>query len=191
MSDVAMFRMAMGFAVLTVLLHLRRDGMKAGGGIMQMSFKTHDLNSQPEQGGGASSRGNSAHSQRERYKIVSVRLRVAEFEEFSEQATAAGLTHSLALRIAIRRIGGFLEADPDTRHSLEEILRAIGAVSRGVTQLNELWRQNAELDMELFTQQRREFGMEFARLDALLRSILNVSRRRSDGRLRLHDSATR
>lgn len=158
---------------------------------MQMSFKARDLNSQFEHKAEEARQSGSRSIAAERYKIVSVRLRVAEFEEFSEQVTAAGLTHSLALRIAIRRIGGFLEADPETRRSLEEILRAIGAVSRGVTQLNESWQQNADRDIALFLEQRRAFGREFARLDALLRSILNVSHRRSDGRLRLGDSAAR
>ncbi|MGO6944728.1 DNA mobilization endonuclease VirD1/MobC family subunit, partial [Rhizobium johnstonii] len=45
------------------------------------------------------------------YKIVSVRLRSAEFESFSEQLRALGLTSNLALRIAARRIAGFLEID--------------------------------------------------------------------------------
>lgn len=130
----------------------------------------------------------SAATDANKYKIVSVRLRAAEFNEFSEQVSAFGLTHSLALRITVRRISGFLEVDGETKHRLAEILRAIGAVSRNLSQLNESCRQREDFDMERFTQHRQEFGAEFAQLDAMLRSILNVSHRRSDGRVRLQES---
>jgi type IV secretion system T-DNA border endonuclease VirD1 len=127
-------------------------------------------------------RRQTAPADSNRYKIVSVRLRAAEFDEFAKQVSAFGLTHSLALRIVIRRIGGFLEADSETRLKLAEILRAIGAVSDNLSKLDKSCRQEG-FDMERFTQQRQEFGMEFAQLDALLRSVLNVSQRLKDAML--------
>ncbi len=51
----------------------------------------------------------------ERFKVVSTRLRSAEYESFSRQARLLGLTDSMAIRVAVRRIGGFLEIDAGTR----------------------------------------------------------------------------
>jgi type IV secretion system T-DNA border endonuclease VirD1 len=119
-----------------------------------------------------------------------VRLREAEFEVFCEQVRALGLTNNMALRIAARRIGGFLEIDPLTRRRLEEIVRNIGVISQNVTNLNAAYAQSGTVDMEEFAAHRAAFGLEFVQLDALLRSILNISRRRIDGRLMLQEVTT-
>jgi type IV secretion system T-DNA border endonuclease VirD1 len=47
------------------------------------------------------------------------------------------------------------------------------------------YAQSGKVDMEEFARQRAGFDYEFQQLDGLLRSILNVSRRRLDGRLML------
>lgn len=121
------------------------------------------------------------------YKIVSVRLREAEFEAFSQQAQALGLTNNMALRIAARRIGGFLEIDGDMRTRLDTIIQLIGSTSKNLSQLNASYSQSGKVDMVEFAKYRADFGNAFAELDGLLRSILNISRRRRDGRLMLRD----
>ncbi|MBY5775227.1 DNA mobilization endonuclease VirD1/MobC family subunit [Rhizobium leguminosarum] len=123
------------------------------------------------------------------YKIVSLRLRDAEYLAFSEQAAVLGLSHSMALRIAARRIGGFLEIDPDTRVALQDILRGIGDLSRSITELKAACEEAGTVDMDRFADQRAAFGREFARLDARISMILNVSRRRRDGRNILQEAA--
>lgn len=122
------------------------------------------------------------------YKVVSIRLRSAEFESFSRQATALGLTSNLALRIAARRIGGFLEVDQDVRGQLEKIVDTIGDISRNIMHLHAAYAESGKVDLRDLAAQRAEFGQEFAQLDASLRSILNVSRRRSDGRQMLKEA---
>jgi type IV secretion system T-DNA border endonuclease VirD1 len=122
------------------------------------------------------------------YKIVSVRLREAEFEAFSEQVQTLGLTNNMALRIAARRIGGFLEIDDTTRHTLEEAVHAIGVISQNIRSLHASYAESGRVDMKEFDKHRAEFGHEFATLDAQLRIILNVSRRRVDGRLMLQNA---
>jgi len=119
------------------------------------------------------------------YKIVSVRLREAEFEVFSQQVAAIGLTNNMALRIAARRIGGFLEIDSQLRERLEDTIRKIGFISHHLGALKAAYAQSGKVDMEEFARQRAGFDYEFQQLDGLLRSILNVSRRRIDGRLLL------
>jgi type IV secretion system T-DNA border endonuclease VirD1 len=123
------------------------------------------------------------------YKIVSVRLREAEFEAFCQQARALGLTNNMALRIAARRIGGFLEIDSATRARLETIVQLIGSTSHNLSKLHASCAQSGKVDMAEFATHRAAFGQAFAELDGLLRSILNVSRRRRDGRLMLQEQA--
>ncbi|WP_299844706.1 DNA mobilization endonuclease VirD1/MobC family subunit [uncultured Jannaschia sp.] len=45
-------------------------------------------------------------------KTISVRLTEAELTEFDAQIAQLGIKRNRALRIAARRIGGFVEADP-------------------------------------------------------------------------------
>ncbi|MBP2568515.1 MULTISPECIES: DNA mobilization endonuclease VirD1/MobC family subunit [Agrobacterium] len=125
----------------------------------------------------------------EPYKIVSVRLREAEFEAFTEQASEFGLTNNMALRVAARRIGGFVEIDMGTREVLEGILKSISEISRNIARMHATSMQSGAVDTAEFTKLRAEFGYEFARLDATLMSILNIAERRLDGRLRLQEAA--
>ncbi|MGX5805122.1 T-DNA border endonuclease subunit VirD1 [Bradyrhizobium sp. Arg314] len=122
------------------------------------------------------------------YKIVSVRLRSAEFECFSEQSRAFGLTNNLALRIAIRRIAGFLEIDTKTRCNLQDITDSIGQIAEALRVLHRIASQEGSVNIERFERHRQKFGQEFAVLDALLREILNISRRRQDGRRLLQEA---
>jgi type IV secretion system T-DNA border endonuclease VirD1 len=125
------------------------------------------------------------------YKVVSVRLREAEFEVFAEQVRVFGLTNNMALRIAARRIGGFLETSGEMRHRLVAMAEAINAISREIAKLNTACARSGTVDMKEFAALRIAFGTEFAQIDAHLRSILNVSLRRVDGRLMLQDAMTR
>jgi len=123
------------------------------------------------------------------YKVVSVRLREAEYLMLARQAAELGLTHNLALRIAARRIGGFLEIDPQTRALLQKTLDALGELSRNIRQLKAAYSESGAVDMKAFARLRAEFGREFSVLDARLCTILNVSHSRRDGRLILKEEA--
>jgi len=122
------------------------------------------------------------------YKIVSVRLREAEFEAFSEEVRGLGLTNNFALRVAARRIAGFLEVDRGIRNTLENAVSEIGNLSDNIAKLATNYRESGDVDMEAFAKARAEFGRQFAKLDTQLAEILNVSRRRVDGRERLRDA---
>jgi type IV secretion system T-DNA border endonuclease VirD1 len=118
----------------------------------------------------------------EGFKVVSARLRSAEYETFSYQARLLGLSDSMAIRVAVRRIGGFLEIDADTREKMEAILQSIGILSSNVSMLLSAYAEDPRSDLEAVRDERIAFGEAFAALDGLLRSILSVSRRRIDGR---------
>jgi type IV secretion system T-DNA border endonuclease VirD1 len=123
------------------------------------------------------------------YKIVSIRLRQAEFECFSKQARELGLTHNMALRIAARRIAGFLEIDEETRGLLRQISGKIGEISFGLGRLQRLAEESGDVDVWKLATYRAGFGHEFAVLDQSLQTILNVSRRRMDGLAMLKEAA--
>ncbi|WP_158598523.1 DNA mobilization endonuclease VirD1/MobC family subunit [Notoacmeibacter ruber] len=119
------------------------------------------------------------------YKVVSVRLRAAEYECLSLQAKALGLSNNMAMRVAARRIGGFLETDEQTRQLLQDITDQIGDIARALNDIDNVCRKHGKTDLNRLATLRAAFGHEFVQLDALLRSILNLSRRRVDGRLML------
>jgi type IV secretion system T-DNA border endonuclease VirD1 len=127
----------------------------------------------------ARSTGNNADASA--YKVVSVRLRQAEFICFAEQTSSAGMTNNQALRIAARRIAGFLETDEATRATLRDISRSISTISRTLSILNREAAASGVVDMEALAQERLAFGKQFVRLEEKLRVVLNVSQRRQDG----------
>lgn len=124
------------------------------------------------------------------YRIVSVRLRQAEFETFSKQTRSLGFTYNLALRIAARRIAGFLEIDAETRMLLRRISSDIGEISTALGRLNRQAESSGTVDIEKLMECRTSFGREFAVLDDKLQTLLNVSRRRLDGRAMLKDASS-
>ncbi|KSV64571.1 hypothetical protein N183_34975 [Sinorhizobium sp. Sb3] len=123
------------------------------------------------------------------YKIVSVRLREAEFLSFAEQANALGLTNNMALRIAARRIAGFLEIDSESRLSLQEISRSIGEMAGSLAHLRQVAQRSNVVDLEALNSQRAAFGKEFMALEFLLRQLLSTSKRRRDGRAMLIEAS--
>jgi len=122
------------------------------------------------------------------YRIVSVRLRQAEFESFAEQARGLGLTHNLALRIAARRIAGFLEVDDETRQLLREISASIGEISFNLGQVRRAAERDGRVELDVLDEQSRAFGQQFTVLDDRLQMLLNVSKRRVDGRAMLRNA---
>ena len=123
------------------------------------------------------------------YKVVSVRLRHAEYVCFAEQAASSGMTNNQALRIAARRIAGFLETDEETRVLLRDISRSISGISRILTRLNSVAAASGTVDMAVISRERLAFGEQFVRLEDKLRVVLNVSQRRQDGMTMLKQAA--
>ncbi len=115
------------------------------------------------------------------YKVVSVRLREPEYLCFAEQVAEAGLTNNQAMRIAARRIAGFLETDEETRTLLREVSSGLNAISQNLSRLNKQAANIGTIDLAALAQERLAFGQQSVRLDEKLRVVLNVSLRRQDG----------
>lgn len=123
------------------------------------------------------------------YKVVSVRLREGEFATLARQAAKCGMSNNMALRVAARRIAGFIEVDANTREALQSISASIGEISSSIRRISHLGPGSPGFDMEHFMKARAAFGREFIELDGHLRSLLNLSKSRIDGCALLLDVA--
>jgi type IV secretion system T-DNA border endonuclease VirD1 len=123
------------------------------------------------------------------YKVVSVRLREGEFATLARQAAKCGMSNNMALRVAARRIAGFIEIDAATREALQAISTRIGEISSSIRRISHLAPGRPGFDMEQFMKDRAAFGREFIELDDHLRSLLSLSKRRIDGCALLLDEA--
>jgi type IV secretion system T-DNA border endonuclease VirD1 len=123
------------------------------------------------------------------YRVVSVRLRHAEFVGFAEHVKQSGMTNNQALRIAARRIAGFLETDDETRQQLRAISNGLYSISSNLNRLYKAARETGAVDMDELQRERIAFGDKFAQLDEKLRVVLNVSKRRQDGKAMLQKAA--
>lgn len=129
-----------------------------------------------------------ARSGSDDYKVLCVRMRASELEGFTEEIERHQLTSSMALRIAARRIAGFLEIDAETRFQMETLVQRVGEMSGSLRALHQAYVADGFISLSDLEAQRSSFGQQFAQLDALLRTILNVSQRRADGRRRLAEA---
>ena len=68
-------------------------------------------------------------------QVVRVRLTKAELAELDDAVERLGINRNRALRIAARRIGGFVEVDDEVRTALKDAVRQIGGIATNVNQL--------------------------------------------------------
>ena len=118
-------------------------------------------------------------------KNISIRVTEAELAELDAQIAEAGLNRNRALRIAVRRIAGFLEVDRTTTETLRDLVRQITGISRNVNQLAKHANRTKHPDLQAFLRERAALGKELSSVEALLQQILEVQRRRADGLRRL------
>ena len=124
------------------------------------------------------------------HTVMTVRLRNAEFLEFSDQAEALGLSNNRALRIAARRIGGFLEVDGESQQALKDIARQISGIASNINQLAKIANTTNSVDHKDFLEERKKLGLELARVSDVQQQLLNVGRRRRDGMQRLEEATS-
>lgn len=122
-------------------------------------------------------------------KVISVKMTEAELAEFDAQLAEIGIKRNRALRIAARRIGGFVENDSETIELLKGISRAIAGVATNINQIAKAANRTKDPAYHSFMQERKALGVELARLSAALAPLMDVSRRRSDGLERLGKAA--
>lgn len=121
-------------------------------------------------------------------KTISVRLTEAELAEFDAQIEALGLKRNRAMRIAARRIGGFVEVDAETLALLKDAQAQIKGIATNINQIAKLSNRLKSPQHAAFFEERGQLGRELARLQDGIQQILELNRRRHDGLARLREA---
>ncbi len=122
-------------------------------------------------------------------RTFSVRLTEAELAELDAQIEGSGLNRNRALRIAARRIGGFLEVDGETVEALRSINRQLAGVATNINQIAHSANRTHDPDYRAFMAQRAELGRILIETRGALQRILDLGARREDGLARLKAAA--
>ena len=93
-----------------------------------------------------------------------------------------------ALRIAARRIGGFVEADPAELEALKDAAAQLSGVARNINQIARVANRTGDPHLAAFLEERRDLGKELSRLTAQLRRMMDLAQRREDGLRRLEEA---
>ena len=122
-------------------------------------------------------------------RVVSVKMTEAELAELDAAIAPLGMTRNRALRIAARRIGGFVEAGAEEVELLRDAVRQLGGIARNVNQIARAANRTRAPDYRGFLEERAALGREIARLDARMQEVLDLAARRRDGLARLEAAA--
>jgi type IV secretion system T-DNA border endonuclease VirD1 len=118
-------------------------------------------------------------------KVVTVRLTEAELAAFDAQIATLGLKRNRALRIAARRIGGFVEADAAQVEALRDIGRQLTGIARNINQIAKSANRTRDPDYRAFMEDRAILGRQLAIIQDRTQEILDLAARREDGLARL------
>lgn len=121
------------------------------------------------------------------FKIISVKLRHEEKEEFKRVCKSMGVTPNKVLRIFARQSAGYLEVSETTLEHLETITRQITGVSKNINQIARAANRTHSPDFIAFMEDRKELGAYLGELEDIIRGIVNVGKRRTDGFKKLED----
>lgn len=118
-------------------------------------------------------------------RTVPVKMTAEELAEFDATVARLGIKRNRALRIAARRIAGFIEADPDTLALLKDMSAQLSGIARNVNQIAKAANRTRDPDFLAFMEDRRDLGKQLARVEDLLRQFMDTAQRRADGEARL------
>lgn len=124
-------------------------------------------------------------------RVIAVRITEAELAEFDAQIAQIGINRNRALRIAARRIGGFVEADAVLVETMRDVIRQLTGIARNINQIAKSANRTADPDYRAFMEERAKLGKELARAQGPMQIILDLAARRQDGLTRLDKAAER
>lgn len=122
-------------------------------------------------------------------RTISVRLTAAECDELDAQIAVLGLKRNRALRIAARRIGGFLEVDAAVVAELRALNRALAGIATNVNQIAHAANRTHDPAYQAFLAERAALGPVLLEVRGALQRILDLGARREDGLARLAAAA--
>lgn len=112
---------------------------------------------------------------------LGVKLRPEEKAAFKQACEEQGVTPNKAVRIFVRQCSGYLEVSNETLENLAIITRQISGVSTNINQIAKAANRTRSPDFLAFMEDRKELGAKLAELEDIIRQIVNVGKRRSDG----------
>ena len=118
-------------------------------------------------------------------RTFSIRVTEAELAAFDARIALLGLKRNRALRIAMRRIGGFLEVDPGVAEELRGLHRQLTGIATNINQIAHAANRTHDPDYHAFLAARSELGRVLFETRAALARILDLGARREDGLARL------
>ncbi len=121
------------------------------------------------------------------FVTVSVKMRPEEREQFRRACNKLKVTPNRAMRSFARRSAGFLEINDEALGKLATITRQISGVSTNINQIAKAGNRTQSPDYIAFMEARRKLGLKLAELEDIIREIVNVARRRSDGLRKLSE----
>jgi type IV secretion system T-DNA border endonuclease VirD1 len=122
-------------------------------------------------------------------RVVTVRMTEAELAELDTQIGRLGMKRNRALRIAARRIGGFVEADAAQVAALRDVARRLVEVARDINRIAKAGEESGGPDFRAFMEARATLGRELAAAQAGTQAVLDLAARREDGLARLAKAA--
>lgn len=118
---------------------------------------------------------------------LSSKVRPEEKEAFKTLCKSQGVTLNKAVRIFVRQTTGYLELGDQSLECLLDITRQISGVSTNINQIAKAGNRTLSPEYIAFMEDRKELGAQLARLEDLLREVVNVGKRRSDGLRKFED----
>lgn len=102
-----------------------------------------------------------------------------------------GIKRNRALRIAARRIGGFVEADAAQVKVLRDVARQLMGVARNISRIAKSANRTCDPDYRAFMEERAALGRELAKVQDQTQVILDLAVRREDALARLDREASK
>lgn len=121
---------------------------------------------------------------------ISVKVRPEEKAIFKQACEHLGVTPNKALRIFVRQCGGYLEVSDEVIEQLTIVTRQISGVSTNINQIAKAGNRTHSPDFIAFMEDRKELCGKLAELEDIIREIINVGKRRSDGLRKLEVVST-
>jgi len=125
------------------------------------------------------------------FATISVKLRPEEAAEFKLVCDEIGISRNLAMRTMARQVGGFLEVGDMMLMEMRDVTRQISSIASSINLIAKAGAQSQQPDHIAFMIERRELGMQLARIEQMMQQVLNVGQRRTDGLTKLAEAVAK
>lgn len=112
---------------------------------------------------------------------ISVKVRPEEKAAFKQACSQHGVTLNKAVRTFVRQCCGYLEISDEMLGQMTIVTRQISGVSTNINQIAKAGNRTQSPDFIAFMEDRKELYAKLAELEDIIREIVNVGKRRSDG----------